>query len=410
MKKLDIHWQILIASILAVIAGVFFKDTALLFEPLGTIFVAALKMMVMPVIAFSILSGIANIGGTEDFGRLGLKTLLYYASTSLLAILTGLYFVNLIQPGVGANLGTHVQLDEWTETLQQHASGSAWQTMLEMMIRMVPENPAQAFVQGELMQVIVFCLLFGYFSSQTIEPHRSLLRGLFQAGFRVTMRLMRAIMRLAPLGIFGLVAKIVATSGVETFESLGKYTATVFLGLAVHGCVTLPLLMKFVGKINPLRYFDIMATPLMTAFSTSSSAAALPVTLESVQREAGVSSRVSGFVLPLGSTVNMDGTALYECVTVIFIAQAYGVSLGFGQQALLVFTALLASIGAAGIPMAGAVMLAVVLKAVGLPLEGVGLVLGVDRILDMGRTTVNVWSDSCGAVIIARSEGESLKI
>ncbi|MEM7589535.1 MAG: dicarboxylate/amino acid:cation symporter [Myxococcota bacterium] len=410
MKKLSMHWQIFFALVLAVLVGFFGGEKVVAFEYFGTVFIAALKMMVMPVVSLSILTGVSNIKKTENLGKLGMKTLFYYVGTSFLAILTGLYLVNRMQPGVGAQLGLQAQPEGWTEALRQRASGSAWETMLDMTIRIVPDNPAQAFVQGEMMQVIVFCLLFGYFSTRVVEPYRTLLRDLFQAGFRVTMRLMRAIMTLAPIGIFGLVVKIVAVSGVETFHSLGRYVATVSLGLGVHACITLPLVLKFIARVSPLEHFQAMSTALITAFSSSSSSAALPITLESIRREVGVSSGVSGFVLPLGSTMNMDGTALYECVAVMFIAQAYGISLDITQQCVLVFTALLASIGAAGIPMAGVVMMAVVLKAVGLPLEGVGLILAVDRILDMCRTTVNVWSDTCGAVVIARSEGETLKI
>jgi len=185
---------------------------------------------------------------------------------------------------------------------------------------------------------------------------------------------------------------------------------TVMIALTLHAFVTLPLILKFIGKSDPLLHFKAMRTPLLTAFSTSSSSATLPLTMEAVEMNSGVSNKISSFTLPLGATVNMDGTALYECVAAMFIAQAYGVELGFLQQVIVVITALLASIGAAGIPMAGLVMITIILSAVGLPLEGVGLILAVDRILDMMRTTVNVWSDSCGATVIAKSEGETLKV
>lgn len=410
MKRISIHWQIFIAFVLAVVVGLVGGDKALVFGHFGTLFIAALKMMVMPVVSLSILTGISDIKNTENFGKLGLKTVLYYIGTSMVATVTGLLLVNYMQPGVGAQLNLQARPTGWTETLRQQANGSAWQTVLDMTLRMVPDNPAQAFVQGEMMQVIVFCLLFGYFSTRVVEPYKTLLRDLFQAGFRVTMRLMRAIMRWSPLGIFGLVVKSVAVSGTGMFESLGMYVVTVLLGLAIHAAITLPLLLKLVARVSPIKHFKAMDTALITAFSTSSSSATLPVALESIRREVGVSNGISGFVLPLGSTMNMDGTALYECVAVLFIAQAYGISLGVTQQLVVIFTALLVSIGAAGIPMAGMVMMSIILKTVGLPLEGVGLLLAVDRILDMGRTTVNVWSDSCGAVMIARSEGEHLRI
>jgi Na+/H+-dicarboxylate symporter len=225
------------------------------------------------------------------------------------------------------------------------------------------------------------------------------------------MKLTHFIILFAPIGVFGLVAKLVATSGVGVFLDLGVYAITVVAGLLVHACVTLPVLLVLVGKgVSPVKHVKAMAAALLTAFSTSSSSATLPLTMESVEKNAGVSNKISSFVLPLGATINMDGTALYECVAAMFIAQAYGIDLGLGQQFVVVITALLVSIGAAGIPMAGLVMMVVILRAVGLPLEGVGLILAVDRILDMCRTTVNVWSDSCGAVVIARTEGETLNV
>jgi Na+/H+-dicarboxylate symporter len=220
------------------------------------------------------------------------------------------------------------------------------------------------------------------------------------------------IIRFAPLGIFGIVAAVVARqSNLPALAgSMGKYMLVVLAGLFVHFFLTLPLVVWLIARVNPYRHMQLMATPLITAFSTSSSSATLPLTIQAVEKNAGVSNKISSFTLPLGATINMDGTALYECVAAIFIAQAYGIELSVMQQFVVVVTALLASIGAAGIPMAGLVMISVVLTAVGLPLEGVGLILAVDRILDMFRTSTNVWSDMCGAVVVARSEGEQLKL
>ena len=218
------------------------------------------------------------------------------------------------------------------------------------------------------------------------------------------------IIRLAPIGVFGLMLKIVAKTGFSAFGPLLSYMSVVAAGLIIHAFVTLPLILYFIARVNPLNFFKAMATALTTAFSTSSSSATLPVTMSSVEKNAGVSNKISSFVLPLGATINMDGTALYECVAAVFIAQAYGIELSFTQQMIVVVTALLASIGAAGIPMAGLVMMSIILNAVGLPLEGVGLIVAVDRILDMMRTTVNVWSDSVGTITIAMSQGEVTKI
>ncbi len=411
VKRIKLHWQILIALMLAVGVGAALGERALLFEPLGTLFLKALNMIIVPLIVTSIVSGVANIGGADNIGRLGLKTFLYYVTTSLFAILVGLALVNLIGPGVGADLGLKAPTEDLARTMQEHYSGSPWATILGIVVRMVPTNPVRAMVEGEMLQIILFCILFGYFITRVPDPHRAQMKGLFEAGFQIMMKLTHFIILFAPIGVFGLVAKLVATSGVGVFRDLGVYAITVVAGLLVHACITLPVLLVLVGRgVSPVKHLKAMAAALLTAFSTSSSSATLPLTMESVEENAGVSNKISSFVLPLGATINMDGTALYECVAAMFIAQAYGIDLSLGQQLIVVITALLVSIGAAGIPMAGLVMMVVILKAVGLPLEGVGLILAVDRILDMCRTTVNVWSDSCGAVVIARTEGETLNV
>jgi Na+/H+-dicarboxylate symporter len=411
MKRIKLHWQILLAILLAVGVGALAGEKAVWFEPMGSLFLNALNMIIVPLIVTSIVSGMAGIGSAENMGRLGLKTILYYITTSLLAILVGLVLANLIEPGVGANLGLKEPAEGLAKAMQEHSSGSVWETILGIVVRMVPANPVRAMVDGEMLQIIVFCILFGAFLARVPDPYRTQMTILFEAGFRIMMKLTHFIIFFAPIGIFGLVTKMVGTAGLGVFRDLGVYAITVVAGLLVHACITLPAVLLLVGRgVRPLKHLKAMAAALLTAFSTSSSSATLPLTIECVEENAGVSNKVSSFVLPLGATVNMDGTALYECVAAMFIAQAYGVELDFGRQFLVVVTALLASIGAAGIPMAGLVMMVVILKAVGLPLEGVGLILAVDRILDMCRTTVNVWSDSCGAVVIARSEGETLKV
>jgi Na+/H+-dicarboxylate symporter len=283
----------------------------------------------------------------------------------------------------------------------------------DTLINIIPDNIFSVFSDnGQMLSVIFFALLFGFFITKVPERSSKILTDAFNAVFEVMMKVTLFIIRFTPLGIFGLVAARVAQQEDlgALVESLGLYMLVVIIALSIHAVITLPLLSRFIGKINPLKHFKAMQTPLLTAFSTSSSNATLPLTIQAVEENDGVSNKISSFTLPLGATINMDGTALYECVAVIFIAQAYGIELSFGQQIIVVITALLASIGAAGIPMAGLVMITIILTAVGLPLEGVGLILAVDRILDMFRTSVNVWSDSCGAVIIARTEGEKLNV
>ena len=406
MFKLKLHWQILIAFILAILCGLFLTPYVKYVTWIGDLFLRALKMIIVPLILTSIISGVANIGGASNLGKLGLKTLTYYLVTSLLAILIGLTFVNLIQPGVGADLGFQKNVQEIS------ASGS----LGNILLRLVPTNIFDALASADMLAVIFFSILTGYFITKISDEFKNSLMNLVNAGFEVMMKITSFIIKFAPLGIFGIVASVVAEQAGDKqallgiVQRLGLYMSTVLLGLIFHAFITLPLILKLYGKVNPWKHFKAMTTPLLTAFSTSSSSATLPLTIEAVEDEVGVSNKITSFVLPLGATVNMDGTALYEFVAAIFIAQAYGIHLGFIQQFVVVFTALLASIGAAGIPMAGLVMITVVLSSVGLPLEGVGLILAVDRILDMCRTTVNVWSDSCGAAVIAKSEGETLKI
>ena len=399
-----LHVQILAAMALGVAAGRLGGPAlAAKVAWLGTLFVTLLKMIIVPLVFTSIVSGVASVGSGRGLGRLFGKTMGYYVLTSLLAILTGLVLVNLIRPGVGANLAgaAHAALPE----LQTPSS------IGQLLMDMVPRNPVEAAAKGDMLGIILFCILLGAAIASLPESPRLTLLGVFDAGFQAMMKLTGMVLGLAPLGVFGLMARVVGESGFEAFRALGLYMITIALGLTIHMFVTLPLLLMLMGRINPRVHFRNMLEPLTMAFSTSSSAATLPVTIRAVEDKVGVSNRVSSFVLPMGATVNMDGTALYECAGVLFIAQVLGAHLGVAEQAIVVFTALLASIGAAAVPSAGLVIIFLVLDAV--QLRGpevellVGTMLAIDRPLDMYRTAVNVFSDSCGAALIARSEGES---
>jgi len=404
IRKIKLHWQILIALVLAVFFGYFIPEGVQYVSWMGDIFLRALKMVIIPLIFSSIISGVTSIGEGKNLGRLGLKTIGYYISTSTLAILTGLIIVNLVKPGVGVDLGFSREVEGLAES-----AGS----MRDILYRLIPENVVEAMAQGTILSVIFFAVVFGFFITQVENKYKQSLTTFFDAIFAVMMKVTLFIIKFTPLGIFGIVAREVARNSEELASiagSLAIYSLCVIAGLLIHAFVILPLIVRIIGKARPFDHFRNMATPLLTAFSTSSSSATLPLTMEALENNSGVSNKVTSFTLPLGATINMDGTALYECVAAMFIAQAYGVDLSFVQQMLVVFTALLASIGAAGIPMAGLVMITVVLTAVGLPLEGIGLILAVDRILDMIRTSVNVWSDSCGAVTIARSEKEETNV
>nr|WP_319512356.1 dicarboxylate/amino acid:cation symporter [uncultured Draconibacterium sp.] len=402
--KIKLHWQILIALVLSVLFGYLAPEATKYTSWMGDIFLRALKMVIIPLILSSIISGVTSMGEGSNLGRLGLKTLLYYLSTSTLAILTGLFIVNLVKPGIGVELG----FSQSVEGLAEKAG-----SVKEILYRLIPDNIVDAMAQGTILSVIFFAIIFGYFITKVEDPYKNSLKTFFDAIFEVMMKVTLFIIRFTPLGIFGIVAGEVARNASQLGSiagSLAVYSLCVIAGLLLHAFVILPLIVRFVGKAKPFTHFKNMATPLLTAFSTSSSSATLPLTMEALEHKSGVSNKITSFTLPLGATINMDGTALYECMAAMFIAQAYGVDLSITQQAFVVVTALLASIGAAGIPMAGLVMITVVLSAVGLPLEGIGLILAVDRPLDMLRTSVNVWSDSCGAVTVARSENEETAV
>ena len=417
MPKLKLHWQIAIALVLAVIVGrVTGTDTVLfginiysIYDFFGTLFLNALKMLIVPLVVSSIITGMAGASQSEGFGRLGVKTVLYYLTTSLLAILVGLALVNLFQPGIvdGQPAKSIIGLSADTSSVLTRTEGRGASDVIEVFLRMVPTNIVAAAAKGQLLGLIFFSLLFGFFMTRIHDRFVDTMQIFWQGVFEVMMLITDWVMKFAPVGVFALVAKVVASTGFAAFQPLAVFMATVLAALAAHSFITMPLLLRFVARVNPVRHYRAMAPAMLTAFSTASSSATLPLTMDCVEKNAGVSNRTSSFVLPLGATVNMDGTALYECVAAMFIAQAYGLDLNFATQFTVVLVALLTSIGVAGIPAASLVAIVVILAAIGLPAEGIGLILAVDRILDMCRTSVNVFSDSCGAVVIARTEGES---
>ncbi len=416
MKKLKLHWQILIALALAVMAGAVTGTEMSLFGVkfydvyafLGTLFLNALKMLIVPLIVSAIITGMMNIGASGNLGRLGSKTLLYYMTTSLFAILVGLIMVNLTTPGIvdGQPAKELIGLQEDVSHINDKVADKGAGDVVEVFLRMVPPSIVSAAAEGQMLGLIFFSLLFGYFMANLKGPQGEAQRNFWQGTFDIMMKITDLIMKFAPYGVFGLVAKVIASTGFSAFAPLAIFFFTVLMALAIHMFVTMSAMLVVVGRVSPKRMLRAMAPALLTAFSTSSSSATLPLTMDCVEKNAGVSNKTSSFVLPLGATVNMDGTALYECVAALFIAQAYGLELSFAMQFTIVLTALLTSIGVAGIPSASLVAISIILAAVGLPAEGIGLILAVDRVLDMCRTTVNVYSDSCGAVILAKLEGE----
>ncbi len=417
MTKLKLHWQILIALVLAGIIGTLTGTDAALFGVtfysvfgfLGTMFLNALNMLIVPLIASSILVGVAGIGSGGNLGRLGGRTMMFYILSTSLAIIVGLVLVNMVKPGLvdgqpaAGLMALSADVAEVAATVGDKGTGD----LAGIFIRMVPANIVKAAAEGEMLGLIFFCLLFGYFMSQLPQKYADTMFSFWDSMFQVMMRITHWVMNFAPYGVFGLVAKVVAETGFDAARPLLVFTVTVIAALAIHALITLPLLVRFIGRVNPWKLIRAVSPALLTAFSTSSSSATLPITIDSVEKNVGVSNRVSSFVLPLGATVNMDGTALYECMAALFIAQAYGVALTISQQVVVVVTALLTSIGVAGIPSASLVAIAIILTAVGLPIEAIGLLFVFDRILDMMRTSINVFGDTSCAVVVARLEGET---
>ncbi len=425
-NKIQLHWQILMALILAFIIGVsiqvgglessgFAEGLVSSCEFLGKLFMNALKMIMVPLIVSSIICGVMGLGAQSNFGRMGLKTFTYYAATGMLAIIVGLVLVNVIKPGV-VDQETAMMITGQADTSEKLTSkfeDRGAKDLVDIFLRMVPPNIVDAATDnGQLLGLIVFSLIFGFFISQLKNNLYDFQVNFWQSILEIMMKITNLIIKFAPIGVFGLVTPIIVRTGLEIFQPLFWFVVTVVGALSIHFFITLSILLKTFGNINPLTHYKAMAPVLLTAFSSASSAATIPVTLKTVENSAGVSNRTASFTIPLGATVNMDGTALYECIVVIFIAQFYGVvegfEIGFITQFKIVLLALLTSVGVAGIPAASFVAITVILGVVGLPIEAVGMVWVIDRVLDMCRTATNVFSDTCGAVIIAKSEGENV--
>lgn len=361
---------------------------------LGDLFLRLLKMVTVPLILTSLVTGVTGLGSQGNFGRMFRRTIVYYLCTSVLAITVGLVLVNVIQPGKDAVLpGGGKALESNEQSLPE--------VIYEQLNRLIPTNPFAAFAAGEFLSIISFAILLGMFINFVGGEQGRRLKEFFEAAFAVMMRMTAWVIGLAPVGVAAFMVYATASQGLSIFQTLAWYMLTVFLALVVHAVIVLPIIVRVFGGRSPLEYARSLSPALLTAFSTASSNATLPLTMSCVEKRAGICNETSSFVLPLGATINMDGTALYEVVAVLFIAQATpGFDLSLAQQITVAFTALIASVGAAGIPHAGLVMMAIVLQAVGLPLESQGIIIAVDRILDMCRTSVNVWSDSCGCAVV----------
>ena len=410
--KLALHWQILIAMVLGAIVGVVFQvvydaaPTGWLFGlivSLGTIFIHLLRMVIVPLIFSSIVSGVASVGDGKSIGRLGLKTFSYYFVSSLLAIVIGIAVTNAFRPGVGANIPVGEDFDPSTIVTPRSPG--------QILIDMIPLNPIEAMSSGHMLGIIFFSIFLGFAITRIDTKSRDAMRSFFDSFFAAMMKITQVVIAFAPFGVFGLIVDVVASAGIDLFITLSLYMVTIITGFLIHLLIVLPLLFYLGTGINPIYHFRAMSAAMVTAFSTCSSNATLPVTMSDVENKAGISNTISSFVLPMGATVNMNGTALYECAGVIFISQVLGMQLDLSQQFLIVLTALLSAVGAAGIPAAGVVVIFIVTQAIGFSDAQVGLIIGtmlaVDRPIDMFRTMINIFSDSVGAVIVAKSEGET---
>ncbi|PKP27916.1 MAG: dicarboxylate/amino acid:cation symporter [Bacteroidetes bacterium HGW-Bacteroidetes-19] len=404
MFKLALHWQILIAMVFAFIVSSFLPEVSKYIDWIGKLFLNALSMVVIPLVLTSIVTSIGSLDHISQLKRIGIKTLALYVFSMFLAVLIGLSLVNLIKPGIGVGL----------EVMDTKILGNLTTTLSikDILTNIIPSNIFAALSGMNMLGIIFVSILLGIFINISKTETKYVMNRFFNAAYDLTLSITKFIIKLSPIGVFViLLSQLSNVADVwQLLGNLGKYFLTVVSGLMFHLFITLSIILWLFAKVNPWKHLKNMMTPLITSFSSASSSATIPLTMEALEVNNGVSRKVTSITIPLGATINMNGTALLECVAVLFIAQAYGIELSFVQQIIVIITSLLAAIGTAGIPMAGLVMMAVILNAVGLPIEGIGLVIGVDRILDMLRTSVNVYGDTCVAVIVAKSEGETLKI
>jgi Na+/H+-dicarboxylate symporter len=408
MKKLSLTSQILLAMLFGAILGVVFNLFGLMqfsligdflvnnvFHVVGQVFIASLKMLVVPLVFISLVCGVSALGDISKLGRLGGKALLFYITTTAIAITVAMGLAISISPGEGFNLES--------QTAQEYTPGEA-PSLAETIINLVPNNPIQAMAEGEMLQLIVFSILFGIAivmagkSGKRIEEQ-------FNDYNAIIMQMVVILMKLAPFGVFCLIAKTFALQGMDVIMPLLGYFLVVVTALLVHAFVTYPVLLKIFSGLSISTFLKKMQEVQIFAFSTASSNATIPVNIETNVKKLGVDNSVASFTIPLGATINMDGTAIMQGVATVFIANVYGIDLSVADYLTVILTATLASIGTAGVPGVGLIMLAMVLNQVGLPVEGIALIIGVDRLLDMMRTAVNVTGDAAGTVIIAKSEG-----
>ncbi|MDG3087736.1 dicarboxylate/amino acid:cation symporter [Vibrio hannami] len=394
-SKMELWKKIVIAMVLGMIVGIIMGPEAEMLKPIGTLFINAIKMLIVPLIFCSLIVGVTSMQDSAKMGRIGGKAIVLYMGTTAVAITIGLVLAAVFGPGEGLNMVAQ----------DAGASGKEAPPLVQTLLNIIPKNPVGALAAGNILQIIVFAIGLGVslnLIGDKAKPAIAVFESLAEAMYKLT----ELVMKLAPYGVFGLMAWVSGKYGLDILLPLFKVIAVAYLGCLLHVLVFYSGLVKVVGKLNPSRYLKGLTNPAAVAFTTTSSSGTLPATIKASREELGVSKGVSSFVLPLGATINMDGTALYQGVCALFIAQAFGIDLTMADYMLIIMTSTLASIGTAGVPGAGLIMLSLVLTTVGLPIEGLAIVAGIDRILDMARTTVNVCGDMMVSLLIAKSEGE----
>ena len=398
-KKMNLTTKIFLGLIAGIIVGLFMGGNAGIIDqfiaPIGKLFLNLIRMVIVPLVFSSLIVGAASVGDIKSLGRIGGKTLGYYLITTAFAVSIGLLLSTVLTPGAGLSIPTEAA-----------AATTEAPKLIETLLNLIPSNPLKALVDGTMLQIIIFALFLGVGFTAIPGDKGKVFIGFFDGLAEIMYKITEFIMELAPYGVFGLIAPVVAKNGPAVLLPLIKVVIAVYLGCIIHSILVYSTAISVLGKYNPLKFFKAVVPAAITAFSTSSSAGTLPVSIKVAKENLGISDKIASFVLPLGATINMDGTALYQGVCALFVAQVYGIELTLAQMASIVITATLASIGTAGVPGAGLIMLSLVLTSAGLPLEGVALIAGIDRVLDMARTTVNVVGDISAALIVAASEDE----
>ena len=393
-KHMALWKKIFIGLCLGLIVGLLFKDVALMLKPLGTLFINLIKMLIVPLIFVTLVTGITSMDDLSKMRRIGFKTFCIYLVTTAVAVAIGLAFGVVFEPGAGVALSNTAAV-----------AAKKAPPLIDTLLALITTNPVESLAKGDILQIIFFAIFLGISISMAGEKGKPV-AAFFESFSEIMFKMTEIVISFAPIGVFGLMAWVSASYGVDVLVSLAKVIACVYIACLVHMAVTMGGGIALIARLNPIKFFKGMASAQTVAFTTTSSSGTLPVTTSNVIHNLGVSKPIASFVLPLGATINMDGTAIYQGICAVFVAQAFGIDLSFGNYLTIILTATLASIGTAGVPGAGLIMLSLVLTSVNLPLEGIAIIAGIDRILDMARTTVNITGDAMTAVIVAKGEGE----